>query len=87
MTPEEAQERIIRYAEKELAEKDQFVAANYLEDDNVYIFTSMNNCINNMEKCKTWKIYKEDGRIEEVQSLEEIRKNRQKYKRGLLDYR
>lgn len=45
MTPEDAQERIIRYAEKELAEKDQFVATNYLEDDNVYIFTSMNNCM------------------------------------------
>lgn len=58
MTAEEAHERIVKYAEKELAEKEQVVGINYLEDDKVYIFTSMNNCINSMEFCKTWMIYK-----------------------------
>ena len=86
MTAEEAQERVIKYLEKELTEKDQFIGANYLENDKVYVFTVGNNCINSSEKCKNWMIYKEDGRIEEFIPLEKLRAIRKEYKCKVIGY-
>ena len=78
VTAKEARNKLVNIVGKELAKKDQFIPSDYLENNDIFVFTSLSGDINyDPDKYNSWSVDKKTGEIKvfDVDKNKNLRKS------------